>query len=261
MVNPSIFSTPPPHLYYDLQKKMSQDCGSRPKSKRVKQVRNYKELSDVKIPKAKRLKQGAPGKLFPVTIVEEDDSTRRYKVHYVGYSSCYDEWKDCEELVNIEDTPRDASQCILEPFSLYKELAHRIKASLNNVRKESPTIKIEMPFDHVTFDGGLQMCGIKKHLIRGTQRYSITSFKDLNRLLGSDWHVRGINKNGDFCYAILRTVEFYLYHRRPLKEYISKNGQPVEILRERGHVLVFSFVRGDGTPDKFGKDLSVFCNN
>jgi len=26
------------------------------------------------------------------------------------------------------------------------------------------------------------------------------------------------------------------------------------------HALVFSFVRGDGTPEKFGKDLSIFCN-
>lgn len=77
------------------------------------------------------------------------------------------------------------------------------------MRKESPTVKIEMPFDFVTFCGGLQQSGIKKRYIHGSQRYTVHSYKTLDHLLGSNWHVRGFNKNGDFCYAILKTVEFY----------------------------------------------------
>ncbi len=224
--------------------------------------RDYRDLADVKVPKAKRSAGcGSSGGLYPVNIVQEDGN--RYKVHYVGYSSCYDEWKENEELVKLDAAGESYAEgdSRVEPFSLYNELSHRIKASLKSGRKESPIVKIEMPFDRVTFDGGLGVCGVPKRFIHGTQRYSISSFKDLNRLLGSNWHVRGINKNGDFCYVILNTAEFYLYHRRPLKEYTPTcSGNPVEVKIELGHALVFSFVRGDGTPDKFGKDRDIFCN-
>ena len=117
-----------------------------------------------------------------------------------------------------------------------------------------------MPFDRISFDGGLQQRGIKKCCVRGVQRYTISCYKDLNDLLGADWHVRGINVNGDFCYVILQTIEFYLYHRRPIKEYVPKNGQTLEITRELGYGLTFSLIRGDGTPNKFGTDTTIFCN-
>ena len=35
--------------------------------------------------------------LYPVEIVEED--SLRYKVHYVGYSRSFDEWKSKEEII------------------------------------------------------------------------------------------------------------------------------------------------------------------
>jgi len=38
------------------------------------------------------------------------------------------------------------------------------------------------------------------------------------------------------------------------------DGSVTEIRKDCGYTLVFSFVRGDGTPEKFGKDLSIFCN-
>ena len=222
--------------------------------------KDYKSLADVKLPKAKHVRQGGASTrgLYPVEIVDEDDS--QYKVHYIGYSNSYGEWKTCEELVRLDSTKSSAPDSIIEQFSLYKELAHRIKATLKSTRKESPMVKIEMPFDFVSFCGGLQQYGVKKRFIRGSQRYCIKSYNALDQLLDSNWHVRGLNRNGDFCYAILNTIEFYLYHRRPLKEYIPMpDGQPpVEVARELGHVLVFSFVRGDGTPEDFGKDTSVF---
>ena len=163
--------------------------------------------------------------LFPVTIVDDDGS--RYKVHYVGYSSSYDEWKeygDVEELDNaIEMNSEDNCISRVEPlpYSLYNELAHRIKASLRSGRKESPVVRIDMSFDRITFDGGLGVCGVKKVFTHGTQRYTISTYKDLNQLLGVDWHVRGLNENGDFCYVILNTLVYYLYRRRPLKEYVA----------------------------------------
>ncbi len=62
--------------------------------------------------------------------------------------------EDVEELVTIDGNSEtstsddiSSSNSIIEPFSLYKELAHWIKASLKSMRKESPALKIEMPFD------------------------------------------------------------------------------------------------------------------
>jgi hypothetical protein len=155
----------------------------------------------------------------------------------VGYSDSYDEWKDygdVEELGNC-----DVDDGVPTSFSLYGELANRIKASLRSGRKESPIVRIEMPFDRIAFDGGLGLSGIKKSVMRGSQRYTISHYKDLNRLLGVDWHVRGINEN----------------------EYVATSvGNATEVRRDCGYALVFSFVRGDGTPERFGKDSTIFCN-
>ena len=123
-------------------------------------------------------------------------------------------------------------------------------------------MRIDLPFDRIEFDGGLRLCGKEKRCVHGVQRYTINQFQDLNRLLGINWHFRGINVNGDFCYVILNTVEYYLYHRRPLKEFMpSLTGERYTAdLRDVGDMLVFTFVRGDGTSDKFGSDPQIFVN-
>jgi hypothetical protein len=144
-----------------------------------------------------------------------------------------------------------------ECFTLCNELAVRIKTLLNSHRKLSPVVRINMPFDRIEFDGGLRISGKEKRSVHvhGVQRYTIAQFQDLNRLLGTNWHFRGINANGDFCYVILNTVEYYVYHRRPLKEFmppISAEGS-----RTIGYVLVLTFVRGDGTSDLHTRTLPI----
>ena len=227
---------------------------------------NYKKLSELKLPKASRSRPSTVDQehLYPVEIVEED--SLRYKVHYVGYSRSFDEWKSKEEIVALgEDADEDTGGVELVPnserFMLYNELAIRIKTSLNSHRKLSPVVRIDMPFDRIEFDGGLRISGKEKRSIHGVQRYTIAQFQDLNRLLGVNWHFRGINANGDFCYVIRNTVEYYLYHRRPLKEFMpsTEGSSPIK-LRDTGYMLVFTFVRGDGTSDKFGTDPQIFVN-
>lgn len=80
--------------------------------------------------------------------------------------------------------------------------------TLNSSRKESPVVRIDMPFDRIEFNGGIRMCGKEKRCVRGIPHYTISKYEDLNGLLGSNWHYRGININGDFCYVVLNTVEF-----------------------------------------------------
>lgn len=231
---------------------------------------DYKEKKESDIPASYR-KKIHHDKLFPIEIIEEDPDSARYKVHYIGYSSAYDEWKEKDAVVdtNPEDpdpedpNPEDPVFCdqTIKRFSLYHELATRIKTALNSSRKVSPTVKIDLPFDRIEFYGGLGVYGVKKCCIRGIQRYTITKFQDLNPLLGVNWHYRGININGDFCHVILNTVEFYLHRRRSLKEFVpSADNEVREICRRTGDMLVFCFVKGDGTPAQFGTDKTIFVN-
>ena len=206
---------------------------------------NYREMVDIKLPRAQRTIKDR-GELYPVEVVG-DDGRGRVKLHYVGYSSCHDEWRDESEVVPIESSQTehsmemDCSSITYIPFSLYTELGNRIKSSLMSRRKESPTIKIELSFDKVLFEGGLKVFGTESRYFRGVQRYKIAKYSDLNPVLGLNWHFCGINPHGDFCYVILSTVEYYLHKRAPLKEYFpTTDGSDSFTLRPRdlGYMLV-----------------------
>lgn len=150
-----------------------------------------------------------------------------------------------------------------ERYTLYYDLSNKIKTSLNGHRKDSPVVCIKMPFDKNEYASGLQICGSKKRVVRGVDHFTITKYQDLDKLLGKNWHFRGINVNGDFCFVILSTVEFYIYRRRNLKEYIpllSGSGKVTvkEKCRKQGYMLSFSFVKDNGTCEKFGLDKKIF---
>ena len=72
---------------------------------------NYKELENIKLPKASRPKASvSKPKLYPVTILEGESNNDQVKIHYVGYSSDYDEWRDLCELEALdEDMETDGS--------------------------------------------------------------------------------------------------------------------------------------------------------
>lgn len=120
-------------------------------------------------------------------------------------------------------------------------------------------MRIEMPFEKIQFLGGLGTNGQVKKQWRGKQVYTITDYRDLDALLGRNWHFRGINAAGDFCYVILNTVEFYLYRRCPLTEYFpDSTGAITKHERDQAYALMFTFIRGDGTRDQFGTDPAIF---
>lgn len=184
-------------------------------------------------------------KLFPVEVIEE--SSKKYKVRYTGYDSSFDKWKNKDELVAIdfEEAPEVAIP-IIERHSLYNELAIRIKTSLNSNRKGSPIVRIDLPFDKIEFDGGLRRLGTPKCRIHDIEHFTISKYQDLNQILGTGWHVRGVNSNGDFSCVILDTVEFYIYKRRSITEY-RLGVPPLQVHIPTGYILVFTFVKGDGS--------------
>lgn len=238
---------------------------------RSKRRINYREACDIRLPRAERVQAGSD-KLFPVEVVEKED--KRVKVHYVGFSTEYDEWREESELESVytsETSPEAASLedavcdgCSFEPFSLHNYLKVKIKQSLSCTRKSSPEVRIVVPFDAITFNGGLRLLGTQSKKAQGVQHYTIKHYHDLNPLLGKNWHFRGLNVNADYGYVLLETVDFYLRKCRPLEEYMPSQEQYDESpstcmsLVDTGHHLTFSFVCGYGSRSTFGKDKKIF---
>lgn len=153
--------------------------------------------------------------LYPVTITQS--TSNRVKIHYIGYSSRYDEWRTISDLIHLE-----SPVYISEDYGFTQDLALKIKSSLSSQRKANPAVRIEMMYDKRTFDEGLRMKGKFKQQIRGVEHYTIDAYSDLDSLLGCNWHYRGLNSAGDFCYVLPGTVDFYLCRRRPLIHYTEK---------------------------------------
>ena len=61
--------------------------------------KNYKDMYNPPLPRAERTRHD-PERLFPLEVLERDGA--RVKVHYVGYSSTHDEWRDVEDIVTPE---------------------------------------------------------------------------------------------------------------------------------------------------------------
>ena len=92
-----------------------------------------------------------------------------------------------------------------------------------------------MPFDVVMFNGGLKASGIATKVIGGNQHYRIYHYRDLNHLLGINWHFRAINANGDYGYVVKNTVSFYIRKNKPLTEYFLDDGCLTAKLTQTGY--------------------------
>ena len=69
--------------------------------------------------------------LYPIEIVDTD-SEDKVKVHYIGYSDTFDEWKDLSEIEDITtEVPSSKDQPTYVPYSLY----HEDKAVANMCKK------------------------------------------------------------------------------------------------------------------------------
>ena len=116
-----------------------------------------------------------------------------------------------------------------------------------------------MPFDLLLFNGGLKAAGTPGKVVGGTQQYKIQNYKDLNHLLGDNWHFRAINANADYGYAVLETVMFYIRRSRRIVEYMyDEDNILMAKPLDTGYSLTFSFVYDYGTLATFGKDETIF---
>ena len=221
---------------------------------------NFKALArGTKLPRAERCRD----KLYSVTVLESNTVTNMVKIHHVGYSSQYDEWRPAAEIVDVSCRARTAVLTVTIPnfephtFSLYEELAMKIKASLISTRKGTPEVRIEMGFNKLIFDEGLKARGTLKKVCRGISYYTISAYSDLNDLLGSRWFIRGLNAAGDFCYVTLASLLYCLKRRRALYEFVPSGSTFNKQSYLQGYAILFTFIRGDGICNDFEKIFNM----
>lgn len=87
-------------------------------------------------------------------------------------------------------------------------LACSIKRKLVPGKREDPKVRIQLLFDRSSMEL-LKQEAVPLTSHRGHQGYGIKTYKDLNELLGKQWHLRVANINGDFSYAMLQTIQFH----------------------------------------------------
>ena len=96
-------------------------------------------------------------------------------------------------------------------------LACCIKQKLVPAKTEDPQVRTQVPFNNNSREL------LKQHIVllttkhRGYEGYGIKDYKDLNELLGDQWHIRVVNVNGDFSYAMLQTIQFHAFYPKPLQ--------------------------------------------
>ena len=240
-------------------------AGVERRSKRTLRPVDYRQLADIALPRApKKVCSEPSSELYPVRIVEQTES--RALVHYVGYSSSYDEWKEYCELEELDATSEAEEHGAtihtpLQPYSLYKDLSIKIKQAMVCGRKTAPSVRISMSFDIIQFNGGLKLVGVPSRRAGGNQYYMIKHYRDLNPFLGSNWHYRGLNANGDYGYAVMETVEFSVRKSKALVEYyplVCGESSVSHSSLDTGYTLSFCFLCGYGNVNTFGKDRKIF---
>ena len=163
---------------------------------------------------------GNRNRLYDIEVLEEEEY--RIKIHYVGYSSRYDEWIRKSELRYKPGRPhhddRDESEDeSLDASSLvFSTLGCCIKQKLiPSGGREDPAVRIQLPCTHDTFQL-LKRRGRSLGKLRSRDTYTIRNYSDLDDLLGEGWHLRVNNINGDFSHVIIETIRFYMLCPRSL---------------------------------------------
>ena len=174
--------------------------------------------------------------LFDIDILDQrvtSENNTEVLVHYTGWARRFDEWRSTDEIVRKPPT-------VLDDQTFFQT---RLKTSnqekLTIARKQDSKVEIRIPIQKDIFNN-IRHLGVKVHCSSRATKYRPES---LENFLDFDWWFRINNKNGDFAYVKKTTARFWMFQRRPLATF-SKTLKPVMI--DRGHMFVFSFVKGIG---------------
>lgn len=110
--------------------------------------------------------------LYPVQVILNTSSDEHIvghvRIHYVGYSAKFDEWRPLNDLVTTA-----LMSGVEEEYDFNTELLLKVKSSLVSQRRSNPAVKIEITFNKIVFDEGLKILGYLKNRKRGIDHYTI----------------------------------------------------------------------------------------
>ena len=225
---------------------------------------DYRSMADVTVPKRRKITcpelktpTNTNSQLFRLQVIDENSENELVKVHYVGYDNKFDEWRPKSEVIDLNEDSMKGNEvtenlqevnghasAVSKPFSLYEELAYKIKSLLWSSRKGDPVCCISMTFDTIHFDGLIR----RGTLVKGQHsQYTLSTLTKLDDILGQRWYIRGINVAGDFCYVKPGTVRYWLRSVKGQADFqISEDGTLHEYTCGQRHQLTFKFIRIDG---------------
>ena len=198
-------------------------------------------------------------KLYDIKITEVDKPNKRLKIHYIGYSTCFDEWRPFGDDEGSEYFPFVRKENLFIPSeksladrtqSFHCQLFREIKKRLWSGRREDPEINIDLNVDQDVFMEGLGSA-LPAIIHRGKMVYRLQSNRMLDSHLGLKWDERILNPAGDFAYIIPGTIKYWLGQRSPITEYKIIGEQYVKSEIENSYFITFQFVRGDGNRNNY----------
>ena len=234
---------------------------------------DYRKLADLNVPKLRKITgvkretsnntEKISTQLFRLQVIDENADSELVKVHYVGYDSRFDEWRPKSDLIDLNDDTslnrvegNELSEnledivvfngpvsIVAKPFSLYEELAYRIKSLFLSTRKGDPVCCTSMTFDTIHFDDLIR----RGTLVKGQQTvYTLSPLTKLDDILGERWYIRGINAAGDFCYVKPGTVRYQLRFVKGRPDFqVLEDGTLQEYTYGQRYQLTFKFIRID----------------
>ena len=206
-----------------------------------------------------------PNRLYDIEILEEEDY--QVKIHYVGYSSQYDEWIRKSEIQYKPGRPLAARHdnhepSLDDPSLVFSALGSSIKQKLiPSGGREDPAVRIQVPCTQKTFQL-LKRRGRSLGKSRARDCFTLRNYCDLDDLLGEGWHLRVANANGDFSHVILETIRYYMMRPKPLLDFEPRGRTDLEEIElvpfytEQPTMIVFQFVKKDGNR----RELVSFMN-
>ena len=146
------------------------------------------------MPRAERVTP-AKNKLYAVEILDSEtiESREVYRIHYIGYSHCWDEWRKAEEIEGLPNRRQQKRRrkhretrlrFAPEPASsltslLFVELAVKIKAALNGSRRDDPKVRIEISCGQEWFEAHLRPRSVSKRRAKTHSVHDIKLFKSI----------------------------------------------------------------------------------
>ena len=239
----------------DLQVKMATRSSGRTRFP-VKRLINEVYKHSEKISTESRKKKDY--NLYDVSVVEIDARSKRIKVHYVGWDSKFDEWKNCKDgdfpLVKYQRLKLPPPETIHQRSEMFcQTLSCEIKRNLCFGWKDNPEVRIRLKIDEDVYRQTFKKLGIPVKRASRKGEMEVMNNRSLDENLGIHWDRRIKNRLGDFSFVSSGTVRFWFRKKNPIKDYfeVGRTFLPYEI--EQEPILVFTFVRAAGNRNCYDK--------